>query len=136
MTERARMERFESTEETHTADLPLYPDSNGDTGLKPDRGSPPRTPRWVKVFAIIAIVLVLLFVILQFTGGVNHGPRRHSPLGADLSSHTLFSSITADTTLSGGDLGSYTPASSITEEQTPPKGNTGGSVTEHGVPQL
>lgn len=131
MTERAQIERFESTEETRTADLPLYPDSNGDTGLRPDRGSPPSTPRWVKVFAIIAFVLVLLFVILQFTGGVNHGPRRHSPLGADLSSHTLFSSITADTTLSSGDLGSYTPASSIKEEQTPPS-----SVTEHGVPQL
>lgn len=44
------------------ADLP--PDSD----MRPDRGSPPSTPRWVKVFGIIVIVLVLLFVILHLTG--------------------------------------------------------------------
>lgn len=48
------------------ADLPPYPDSNGDTG----------TPRWVKVFGIIVIVLVLLFVILHLTGG---GLGGHTP---------------------------------------------------------
>ena len=51
---------------------PHYPDSNSDTGddtrVRPDRGSPPSTPRWVKVSAIIVIVLVLLFVILHLTG--------------------------------------------------------------------
>jgi hypothetical protein len=45
------------------ADLPPYPDSNG-------------TPRWVKVFGIIALVAVLLFVILHLTG---HGPGGHTP---------------------------------------------------------
>jgi hypothetical protein len=35
----------------------------------PGRGSPPNTPRWVKVFGIIVIILVLLFVILHLTGG-------------------------------------------------------------------
>jgi hypothetical protein len=49
------------------ADLPPYPDSNGD-----DTG----TPRWVYVFGVIAIVLVLLFVILHLTGV---GFRRHMP---------------------------------------------------------
>jgi hypothetical protein len=39
-------------------DPPSYPDSNGDT----------RTPRWVKVFGIIFIVLVVLIVILHLTG--------------------------------------------------------------------
>lgn len=34
----------------------------------PDRGSPPGTPRWVKVFVIGFIVLVLLFVILHLMG--------------------------------------------------------------------
>lgn len=42
-----------------------------------DNESNTRTPRWVKVFGIIAFVLVLLFVILQLTGGV-HGPGRHT----------------------------------------------------------
>jgi hypothetical protein len=40
--------------------------------------TPPSTPRWVKIFGIIAIVLILLFVILKLTGiGGNHGPSRH-----------------------------------------------------------
>ena len=53
------------------ADLPHYPDSNRDTGY--DTTS---TPRWVYVFGIIAIVLVLLFVVLHLTGGglVGHAP--------------------------------------------------------------
>lgn len=50
------------------ADLPPGPDDDiGDDS----------TPRWVKVFGIIAIVLVVLFVIVQLTG--EHGPGRHMP---------------------------------------------------------
>jgi hypothetical protein len=44
--------------------LPSNPDSNGNTGDNGYTG----TPRWVKVFGIIFIVLVLLFVILHLTG--------------------------------------------------------------------
>jgi ABC-type transporter Mla subunit MlaD len=45
----------------------------------PDTG----TPRWVKVFAIIAVLVVLLFVVLVVTGrGGGHGPGRH--LGVQL----------------------------------------------------
>lgn len=33
-----------------------------------DRGLPTGTPRWVKVFGIIALALVLLFIILYLTG--------------------------------------------------------------------
>lgn len=53
------------------ADLPTYPDSNGDTGN--DTAS---TPRWVYVFGITAIVLILVFVVLHLTGGglVGHTP--------------------------------------------------------------
>jgi hypothetical protein len=47
------------------------------THLTPERQTPP-TPRWVKVFGIIAIVVVVLFVVLQFIGG-GHGPGRHLP---------------------------------------------------------
>ena len=60
---------------------PPYPESSSDTGdgtrERPDRRSPPSTPRWVKVSAIIVIVLVLLFVILHLAGGGFGG---HAPL--------------------------------------------------------
>jgi len=40
----------------------------------------PGAPRWVKVFGIIALVVVLVFVILLFTRGPGgHGPDRHMP---------------------------------------------------------
>lgn len=39
------------------------------------------TPRWVKVFGVIALVVVLLFVALMLFGGGRHGPRRHLPSG-------------------------------------------------------
>ena len=63
------------------ADLAPDRDSNGDTGVGPDRGSTTSTPRWVKMFGIIALVLVLLFVILHLTG-------------RGLGRHTLPSSVT------------------------------------------
>jgi hypothetical protein len=50
------------------------------TPLEPGRGSTPGTPRWVKVFGIIAVVLVVLFVISLLTG-VRHGPGMHTPSG-------------------------------------------------------
>lgn len=44
--------------------------------------SPYSTPRWVKVFGIIALGLILLIVIMMFTGvGGEHGPGRHIPSG-------------------------------------------------------
>jgi hypothetical protein len=41
----------------------------------------PGTPRWVKVFGIIVIVVVLLVVGLMFIGGGEHGPGRHTSSG-------------------------------------------------------
>ena len=58
-------------EDTHMAD----PTPGDDTGVGPDRGSTSSTPRWVKVFGIILIVvLVLLFLIqhLVFAGMGGH----------------------------------------------------------------
>ena len=69
----------------------------------PDTG----TPRWVKVFGIIAIVLVLLVVIMMFTGGGSHGPGRHTPSG-DVDGQTPPFSATEDLAPSGG-LGGRTP---------------------------
>lgn len=42
----------------------------------PDYGTPPSTPRWVKIFGIVVIVLIVLVVIGLLIGG-NHGPGRH-----------------------------------------------------------
>ena len=51
--------------------------------LPPDYNGTPSTPRWVKVCGVIGIALVLLFVILKFTGiGGEHGPSRHTPSGS------------------------------------------------------
>lgn len=48
----------------------------------------PGTPRWAKVFGIIAVVVVLVFVILMFTRGPGgHGPSRHTQFGG-LGDHT------------------------------------------------
>jgi hypothetical protein len=41
-----------------------------------DRGSTTGTPLWVKVFGIIALALVVLFIVLILIGG--HGPGRHT----------------------------------------------------------
>lgn len=46
---------------------------------KPDRGSPPSIPRWVKVFGIIFIVLVLVVVVLHLTGNNFGGHIPHMP---------------------------------------------------------
>ena len=41
---------------------------------------PHTTPRWVKVFGIIALFIILLFVVLLLVGGPR-GPGRHMPGG-------------------------------------------------------
>lgn len=67
-------------EDTSMTDLP--PDrntrdgSNPDTGVRRYRGPVAGAPRWVKVFGIIAVVLVLLFVISHLAGG---GIGGHTP---------------------------------------------------------
>ena len=59
--------------------------------LEPGPGSTPGTPRWVKVFGIIALVLVLLFVI-SLLAGFRHGPGLHTPSG-DTGGSTWHSNI-------------------------------------------
>jgi hypothetical protein len=41
----------------------------------------PGTPRWVKVFGITVIVVVLLVVAMKFLVGGEHGPGRHTSSG-------------------------------------------------------
>lgn len=54
-------------------------DTSGNRRITPDDDSPAATPRWVKVFGAIVIIVILLFVILMFTRGPGgqHGPGRH-----------------------------------------------------------
>ncbi|UUZ65483.1 hypothetical protein LP417_13845 [Polaromonas sp. P1-6] len=48
-----------------------------DTGVGSPFDSTTSTPRWVKVFGVIVVVLVVLAVIMMLTGG--HGPGAHMP---------------------------------------------------------
>jgi hypothetical protein len=64
----------------HMTNLPSKSnsDTSKDTGLKPNRGSPPGLPRWVKVLGIIFIVaLVLVWVTMNLIIG---SPGGHIPL--------------------------------------------------------
>lgn len=63
----------------------------------------PGTPRWVKVFGIIVLVLVLLLVARVLIGG-GHGPGRHAPTG-DAGSQVLPSGIMQDRSPSEGRRG-------------------------------
>lgn len=56
---------------------PANPDHGDDTFGEPLVESAPSTPLWVKVFGIIALVVIVTFVVLLLIGG-NHGPGRHS----------------------------------------------------------
>jgi len=65
------------------ADANLHDDPEVAGRVEADREAMPRTPRWVKVFGIIAIVVVLLFIILMLTRGPGgHGPGRHFGSGS------------------------------------------------------
>jgi len=46
---------------------------------KPDHGLPPAPPRWVKVFGIFIIVLVVAVVIMHLTGTNLGGHIPHMP---------------------------------------------------------
>ncbi len=45
-----------------------HPDASDAARVELDRESAPSTPRWVKAFGIIAIVLILAFAGLHLTG--------------------------------------------------------------------
>ncbi|MEO7908658.1 MAG: hypothetical protein ABIV47_03305 [Roseiflexaceae bacterium] len=66
----------------------------------PDRRSTSGTPRWVKVFGIIVLVVVLLFVISLLAGG-QHGPGLHTPSG-DSGGWTALAVVRDDDALSAG----------------------------------
>ncbi|MBI2906738.1 MAG: hypothetical protein HYX92_03660 [Chloroflexi bacterium] len=62
------------------ADLAPRTGPNSDTGDELSHEPTTGTPRWVKVFAVAALALLVLFVILHLTGNSPGGPGRHIPL--------------------------------------------------------
>ena len=42
-----------------------------------DSESPPGVPRWVKVFGVVTVIVVLLAIVAMIFGGGKHGPGRH-----------------------------------------------------------
>jgi hypothetical protein len=38
---------------------------------------PERTPRWVKIFGLVSIVVIVLLAAALIFGGGQHGPARH-----------------------------------------------------------
>ena len=69
----------------------------------------PGAPRWVKVFGVIAIVVILLLIVLKLTG--HHGPARHMPSG-DGGAHAASSAVARE---NGHD--DYVDAEAIGEAQ-------------------
>jgi hypothetical protein len=67
-----------------------YPDSRNDTAA--EREAITGTPRWVKVFGIIALVVVVLFVVVLVIRGGEHGPSRHTSKGGS----TMSSGVVAE----------------------------------------
>lgn len=44
---------------------------------EPDREVTTGIPRWVKIFGIVALAVIVLVVILMIASGGEHGPGRH-----------------------------------------------------------
>ena len=66
----------------------------------------PGTPRWVKVFGIVTIIIIVLVGIILLGGHLagGHGPNLH---------------------MGSGNINGNTPPSSITEGHTPPVNHSG-----------
>jgi hypothetical protein len=59
--------------------LPTGEIMSSQTPLPPDRATPPSMPRWVKVFGIILLMLVIVVIILHLTGNNPGGHIPHMP---------------------------------------------------------
>jgi hypothetical protein len=58
------------------ANPPPDPDFTSTAGVESGHESAPGMPRWVQVFGIIVLVLVLLFVVQHLTGTMPSGHTR------------------------------------------------------------
>jgi len=73
------------------AESPEDDDPNAEASSVPQSATPPRSPRWVKVFVIVAVVFVVLLIVVKLVGGDAHGPSRH---GGDAPPSTSASTST------------------------------------------
>jgi len=92
------------------ADSPPLPNRGDDSDPTPASGST-GAPRWVKVFGLVAVVLVLLVAVMVVAG---HGPGDHVP-SADAGRETPPSDIGDGPRPSGGDPGDHTPPPGVPE---------------------
>ncbi len=58
------------------AELPPYPGTASDHGVRAESRAVPGTPLWVKVCGIIAVVVIVVVVMMLLAGG--HNPGRHT----------------------------------------------------------
>lgn len=84
MTKSSLTKQSETTPDPQMTGLPA--DAPSDPKVTSNRRVQPPTPRWVKVAAIIVIVLVVLFVVLHFTG--------LSPMGSHMNMGNMLMSPT------------------------------------------
>jgi len=59
------------------SESPDHPEDARDIGAGASADAPAGIPRWVKVFAVVGLVIIVLLVVAMLVGG-NHGPGRHS----------------------------------------------------------
>jgi plastocyanin len=77
------------------ADRPSNSDTGDDTDTRSTEDPPSGLPQWVKVSAIIGIIVVMVVVIVTFVGGVEHGPGMHGPVGDNEDDDTTFADAPA-----------------------------------------
>ena len=53
------------------------PSDRDNAGYDPAQGPATGVPRWVKVFLLVAVAIVVLGVVMMLLVGGDHGPGRH-----------------------------------------------------------
>lgn len=57
-------------------------DPPSDSGPGPgNRSVPPGMPRWVKIFGLIALLVIAVLILVMLLVGGEHGPGLHAPSG-------------------------------------------------------
>lgn len=69
----------------------LNPDLTGEAGVRPGQASGHTTPRWVKVFGVLALIAIAGFAALHLVGGemghLAHGDTDDHPPPAEHGPH-------------------------------------------------
>lgn len=65
MTKHGQQEHRETREDTPLTNVSPNCDATDHTSIGPDRGATYHTPRWVKLFSVILIVVLVLLVLIQ-----------------------------------------------------------------------